>query len=67
MSLRVKFVNSKLEFKTCYKCKKTYPRDEDHFYKLKHRSIKGSYKYCSYCIACERKRNRMEEKRLSFW
>ena len=36
MSLRVKFVNSKLEFKTCYKCNKTYPRDEDHFYKMKH-------------------------------
>ena len=31
---------SKLEYKTCYKCKKTYPRDEDHFYKMKHPSVK---------------------------
>ena len=33
MSLRVKFVNSKLKFKTCFKCKESFPRDEDHFYK----------------------------------
>ena len=65
MSLRVKFVNSKLEFKTCYKCKKTYPRDEDHFYKMKHPSVKGHYKYYSYCITCERKRNRAWKERAS--
>jgi len=65
MSLRVKFVNSKLEFKTCYKCNKTYPRDEDHFYKMKHPSIKGRYKYYSYCIKCERKRNRAWKKKDS--
>ena len=65
MSLRVKFVNSKLEFKTCYKCKKTYPRDEDHFYKMKHPSVKNNYKYYSYCIKCERKRNREWKKKDS--
>ena len=65
MSLRVKFVNSKLEFKTCYKCKKTYPRDEDHFYKMKHPSVKNNYKYYSYCIKCERKRNRAWKKKDS--
>jgi len=65
MSLRVKFVNSKLEYKTCYKCKKTYPRDEDHFYKMKHPSVKGHYKYYSYCITCERKRNREWKKKDS--
>lgn len=65
MSLRVKFVNSKLEYKTCYKCKKTYPRDEDHFYKMKHPSVKNNYKYYSYCIKCERKRNRAWKKKDS--
>ena len=58
MSLRVKYFNSKLEFKTCYRCKKTYPRDEDHFYKTKHRTDKGSYKYASYCIKCDRERKK---------
>ena len=53
MSLRVEYKNSKLEFKTCYKCKKSYPRDEDHFYRMKHPSVKGNYKYYSYCIKCE--------------
>ena len=45
MSLRRKFVNGALQFKTCKICKKTYPRDEEHFYKSNHRSMKGSYKY----------------------
>ena len=58
MSLRVKYFNSKLEFKTCYRCKKTYPRDEEHFYKIKHRTTKGSYKYSSYCIKCDRDRKK---------
>ena len=51
--------------KTCYKCKKTYPRDEDHFYKMKHPSVKNNYKYYSYCIKCERKRNRAWKKKDS--
>ena len=58
MSLRVKYVNSKLQFKTCVKCKETYPRDEDHFYRMKHPSMKNSYKYYSYCIKCERERKK---------
>jgi len=58
VSLRVKYVNSKLQFKTCVKCKETYPRDEDHFYRMKHPSIKNSYKYYSYCIKCERERKK---------
>ncbi len=58
MSLRVKYLNSKLQFKTCYKCKKTYPRDEEHFYRIKHRTTKGSYKYSSYCIKCDRDRKK---------
>jgi len=58
MSLRVKYLNSKLQFKTCYRCKKTYPRDEEHFYRIKHRTTKGSYKYSSYCIKCDRDRKK---------
>jgi len=65
MSLRVKFVNSTLKFKTCFKCKESFPRDEDHFYKVKHRTTKGSFKYGSYCIACERKRNQEWKKKDS--
>ena len=42
MSLRRKFVNGSLQFKTCKICKKTYPRNEEHFYRSDHRSIKGS-------------------------
>ena len=56
MNLRVKYFNPKLQFKKCVRCKKTYPRDEDHFYKLNHRTTKGSYKYYSYCITCEKDR-----------
>jgi len=59
MSLRRKFVNGALQFKTCKICKKTYPRDEEHFYKSNHRSMKGSYKYCPNCIVCENERNRV--------
>jgi len=58
MSLRIKYVNSALEFKTCFKCKKSFPRDEDHFYKVKHRTTKGSYKYSSYCIKCDHDRKK---------
>ena len=49
MSLRRKFVNGSLQFKTCKICKKTYPRDEEHFYRSDHRTIKDSYKYCPNC------------------
>ena len=59
MSLRRKFVNGSLQFKTCKICKKTYPRNEEHFYRSDHRSIKGSYKYCPNCISCENERSRI--------
>ena len=65
MSLRRKFVNGALQFKTCFKCKKSFPRDEDHFYKVKHRTTKGCFKYGSYCITCERKRNQEWKKKDS--
>jgi hypothetical protein len=32
MTLRKKYINSSLLNKTCTKCKKTYPRDDQHFY-----------------------------------
>jgi len=59
MSLRRKYVNGALQFKTCKACKKTYPRDEEHFYRSKHPSIKDSWKYCPYCIPCENERSRV--------
>ena len=65
MSLRRKFVNGALQFKSCFKCKESFPRDEDHFYKVKHRTTKGSFKYGSYCITCERKRNQEWKKKDS--
>ena len=65
MTLRIKYVNSALEYKTCFKCKESFPRDENHFYKIKHRTTKGSFKYSSYCIACERIRNQEWKKKDS--
>ena len=65
MNLRVKYVNSALEYKTCFKCKESFPRDENHFYKIKHRTTKDSFKYGSYCIACERIRNQEWKKKDS--
>ena len=59
MSLRRKFVNGALQFKTCKICKKTYPRNEEHFYRSDHRTIKDSYKYCPNCISCENERSRI--------
>ena len=57
MSLRKKFVNSTLINKTCTKCKNTYPRTEDYFYRKKHRTSKNVVSYYSFCIACENKRS----------
>jgi hypothetical protein len=65
MSLRVKYVNSALEYKTCFLCKKSFPRNEDYFYKVKHRTTKNSFKYSSYCIKCERIRNQEWKKKDS--
>ena len=40
MGLRKKYINSTLVNKTCSKCNKTYPRDEEHFYRRQHHSKK---------------------------
>ena len=55
MSLRKKFVNSSLANKTCAKCNDTYPRTEEYFYRVNHRTRKGSFNYDSYCITCRLK------------
>ena len=55
--LRKKFVNSSLTYKTCPLCKKEYPRDENYFYRSKHPSNIGAFKYGNYCITCENKRS----------
>ena len=55
--LRKKFVNSSLAYKTCPLCKKEYPRDENYFYKNKHRSKIGAFNYSNNCITCENKRS----------
>ena len=56
MTLRKKFVNSSLTNKTCAKCKNTYPRTEEYFYKSEHKTKKNVSSYFSYCIACENER-----------
>jgi len=55
MSLRKKFVNSSLKNKECFKCKKTFPRNEDYFYATKHRTKKNTWQYDSYCVTCRNK------------
>jgi hypothetical protein len=55
MSLRKKFVNSSLANKTCVKCNDTYPRTEEYFYRVSHRTRKGCFNYDSYCITCRLK------------
>lgn len=45
MSLRKKFVNSTLVNKHCGRCKNIYPRDDQHFYKIRHG-------WDSWCITC---------------
>ena len=52
MSLRRKYVNSSLKNKTCSQCKKIFPRNEDYFYKTKHRTKNNVMLYDSYCITC---------------
>ena len=56
MTLKKKFVNSSLTNKTCAKCKNTYPRTEEYFYKSEHKTKKNVSSYFSYCIACENER-----------
>ena len=55
--LRKKFVNSSLANKTCAKCNKEYPRNENYFYKQTHPSNKGAFRYSSECITCQNKRS----------
>jgi hypothetical protein len=56
MSLRKKFVNSTLINKTCTKCKNTYPRTEDYFYRKEHATLKNVFNYFPSCITCDNKR-----------
>jgi hypothetical protein len=56
MSLRRKYVNSTLTTKTCVMCKKTYPRNDQYFYKTKHHSRKNTASYSSVCITCDNAR-----------
>jgi len=55
MSLRRKFVNSTLVNKNCGKCKNVYPRDDQHFYRIRHG-------WDSWCITC-RNNNTIEWKK----
>jgi len=53
MSLRKKFVNSKLVNKICKRCGETFPRDDQHFY------ITRPYpetRWDCYCITCRNKK-----------
>lgn len=58
ISLRKKYVNSSLTNKTCTRCGKTYPRTDEFFYKIKHRTIEGAFNYYPSCIACENERGK---------
>ena len=51
MTLRKKYVNSHFINKTCKKCKKTYPRNDQHFY-ITNTSKIGFYNYHAQCIPC---------------
>ena len=53
--LRRKYVNPNLATKTCVKCKKEYPRNDQFFYVNKKGSAKklNAILYMSYCIRCD--------------
>ena len=53
MSLRKKYINSSLKTKTCSKCKKIFPRNDQYFYKGRHSSRKNGIYYYSRCITCD--------------
>ena len=59
MSLRRKFVNSANTNKICTSCKKTYPRDDQHFYKKKHQSMINVSNYSPICITCDLKKSKV--------
>tara|TARA_R110000803_G_scaffold94069_1_gene161557 strand:- start:234 stop:839 length:606 start_codon:yes stop_codon:yes gene_type:complete len=50
-TLRKKFINPNLINKTCSKCNKTYPRDEQHYYRKIATKI-NTWNYESACITC---------------
>ncbi len=52
MTLRRKFVNSTLQEKTCRSCKKTYPLNENYFYR------KEITRYEHICIRCDNERTK---------
>lgn len=63
MSLRRKYVNSSLKNKTCSNCKKIFPRNEDYFYKTKHRTKNNVKYYDSYCITCRYEHSKKQRRK----
>ena len=55
MTLRKKWVNTKLLTKTCNECEKTFPRTEEYFYVKKSKDVNVK-RYYAKCITCENKR-----------
>jgi hypothetical protein len=55
MTLRRKYVNSTLQEKTCASCKKTYPLNENYFYRRKRK--KEDWGYYNICITCDNEKN----------
>ena len=62
MTLRKKYINSSLINKTCKDCRKTYPRDDQHFYTTTTSKI-GIYNYRPECITCGLKRSQLHKKK----
>ena len=63
MSLRRKFVNTAYANKICTSCEKTYPRDDQHFYKKKHPSMINVFNYNPTCITCDVKTSQLWKKK----
>ena len=55
-TLRKKYANSSLAKKMCTQCKETFPRDDQHFYKRPHHSVKNYASFDAECIRCNNKR-----------
>jgi|10_taG_2_1085330.scaffolds.fasta_scaffold19370_7 hypothetical protein len=55
-TLRKKYANSSLAKKMCTQCKETFPRDDQHFYKRPHPSVKNYASFDAECIRCNNKR-----------
>tara|TARA_R100000388_G_scaffold68153_1_gene49291 strand:- start:222 stop:902 length:681 start_codon:yes stop_codon:yes gene_type:complete len=65
VTLRKKYVNGSLINKTCNKCGNTYPRTENYFYRVKHRTKKNCYNYLPRCITCELERTNEYKRRYN--